>query len=398
MSDIHEQTLQEETTYEAGSEAENTMDNPHSQSESTEYSDSSFIENTYDYSDTTSVNSEERFRRLQDEARRHGMEITDNIETSRQFQSPELRSDSEISDYSLKNFGNRICWICLSDTGFSELDTTDRFTENYKPWIHPCKCRGTQRWVHQACLRRWIDMKQKGDLTVKVKCSQCKYAYEILKPHNSKVVKSGKRLIEISQCISILSIATSASAAAFCTLSGVGSIIAIRVCGQKQVYTYIRQRPVLSFFSFIAVPPALIFSRRLFAWELPVMKMVAKVTEKSREEYDSTVKRMERTLAPAFNQSKPRLVFGALATPIFGCYLGEKIFKGDWWEQGLNKVLRCLAGTGIYIGAKIVMKSYYLYSQNEAHKQTRIADFSKKKSSKPRSATRTVGRFQLPSF
>ena len=126
------------------------------------------------------------------------MHITDNQATSSSL--PDLiDSDSSVCSTVVK-----VCWICLSDTEYSELDTTDRYTENYQPWIHPCKCKGTQRWVHQACLRRWIDMKQKGDLSVKVKCSQCKYAYEILKPASSKILKTGKRVIEISQCISIL--------------------------------------------------------------------------------------------------------------------------------------------------------------------------------------------------
>ncbi|VDL64655.1 unnamed protein product [Hymenolepis diminuta] len=30
-------------------------------------------------------------------------------------------------------------------------------------WIHPCRCRGSSKWVHQDCLQRWIDEKHRLD-------------------------------------------------------------------------------------------------------------------------------------------------------------------------------------------------------------------------------------------
>ena len=50
------------------------------------------------------------------------------------------------------------------------------------------RCRGTTKWVHQACMQRWIDEKQKGNLNINVECPQCNTAYVIQFPHPTFVV------------------------------------------------------------------------------------------------------------------------------------------------------------------------------------------------------------------
>ena len=49
-------------------------------------------------------------------------------------------------------------------------------------WVQPCMCKGTTKWVHQFCLQRWIDEKQKGNSTAKVACPQCNMVSK--RPHH----------------------------------------------------------------------------------------------------------------------------------------------------------------------------------------------------------------------
>ena len=49
-------------------------------------------------------------------------------------------------------------------------------------WVRPCRCRGTTKWVHQMCLQRWIDEKQRGNSNAKVACPQCNTEYLIVFP------------------------------------------------------------------------------------------------------------------------------------------------------------------------------------------------------------------------
>jgi len=66
----------------------------------------------------------------------------------------------------------RTCWVCFA----SEEDDRDAL------WVRPCRCRGTNRWVHQMCLQRWVDEKQRGNSTAKVLCPQCNTEYLIIFP------------------------------------------------------------------------------------------------------------------------------------------------------------------------------------------------------------------------
>lgn len=64
------------------------------------------------------------------------------------------------------------CWVCYAN---------DEDEDNIE-WVRPCKCRGTAKWVHQDCLQRWIDEKQKINSNAKVFCSQCNTEYILVFP------------------------------------------------------------------------------------------------------------------------------------------------------------------------------------------------------------------------
>ena len=57
------------------------------------------------------------------------------------------------------------CWVCFlseDDVIGNEQDVAIAGTGDEQDWVKPCKCRGTAKWVHQSCLQRWIDEKQKS--------------------------------------------------------------------------------------------------------------------------------------------------------------------------------------------------------------------------------------------
>lgn len=74
------------------------------------------------------------------------------------------------------NEDERSCWICFA------TDDDNRLAA----WVQPCKCRGTTKWVHQSCLYRWVDEKQKGNALRAVSCQQCQTEYIIVFPHMGK--------------------------------------------------------------------------------------------------------------------------------------------------------------------------------------------------------------------
>nr|XP_060498020.1 E3 ubiquitin-protein ligase MARCHF5 [Panthera onca] len=75
-------------------------------------------------------------------------------------------------DQALQQMLDRSCWVCFA------TDEDDRTAE----WVRPCRCRGSTKWVHQACLQRWVDEKQRGNSTARVACPQCNAEYLIVFP------------------------------------------------------------------------------------------------------------------------------------------------------------------------------------------------------------------------
>jgi hypothetical protein len=40
--------------------------------------------------------------------------------------------------------------------------------------ISPCKCSGSQKWIHEVCLKKWYEMKSENRV-----CSVCKYRFKV---------------------------------------------------------------------------------------------------------------------------------------------------------------------------------------------------------------------------
>lgn len=85
------------------------------------------------------------------------------------------------------------CWVCFGST------EDDKEAE----WVQPCKCRGTTKWVHQSCLQRWIDEKQKGNSSASVSCPQCNAEYILVFPPFGKLVLTFSNYQAVNYCTNI---------------------------------------------------------------------------------------------------------------------------------------------------------------------------------------------------
>lgn len=95
----------------------------------------------------------------------------DGDQTRSQSQRSQLLQQQDCGD------SERSCWICFAS------DEDNRLAA----WVQPCKCRGSTKWVHQSCLYRWVDEKQKGNALRTVSCQQCQTEYIIVFPHMGKL-------------------------------------------------------------------------------------------------------------------------------------------------------------------------------------------------------------------
>eukprot|EP01047_Picozoa_sp_COSAG01_P116985 COSAG01_NODE_45655_length_407_cov_1.360390_1_plen_132_part_10 len=66
--------------------------------------------------------------------------------------------------------GDAVCRICLES-----LDDPNPFADNHL--IAPCRCKGTQAWVHRGCLNRWRSVQQDRAFS---QCTECFFTYEYI--------------------------------------------------------------------------------------------------------------------------------------------------------------------------------------------------------------------------
>lgn len=76
------------------------------------------------------------------------------------------------------------CRICL------ENNIIQTNTEPEEPFISPCVCHGTMKYVHESCLKKWIPKQVKK--TSKAECEICKSKYKI--KFQTKLVYSSEKM------------------------------------------------------------------------------------------------------------------------------------------------------------------------------------------------------------
>lgn len=79
---------------------------------------------------------------------------------------------ADLSDIPDRVNDERECWVCF----LSESETPDA------EWVRPCKCDGSVGYVHQDCVKRWVEEKQKSDINLDVECPQCQTKYRFVFP------------------------------------------------------------------------------------------------------------------------------------------------------------------------------------------------------------------------
>lgn len=96
---------------------------------------------------------------------------TDENNTDNEDAIAAINSQLDLKEASQK----RLCWVCFG----TEQDDSENCPN---VWICPCQCKGTMKWVHEECLQRWIDEKQKRAFSSRVSCSQCRTHYVVRFP------------------------------------------------------------------------------------------------------------------------------------------------------------------------------------------------------------------------
>ncbi|XP_027195851.2 E3 ubiquitin-protein ligase MARCHF5-like [Dermatophagoides pteronyssinus] len=279
---------------------------------------------------------------------------------------------------------SRQCWVCLA----SDDDDDDDEEDDKKPdteWIHPCRCNGSAKWVHQNCLQQWIDEKQKYNSSLNVSCTQCNTEYLIVFPQHGKIFYTIELCDRILYSASPLAAITCIVGSIYWSAVCYGAFTIMQVLGKENGKIVIEQSdPLVLLVGLPSIPVALILSK-LIRWEDQILKlwiqnkcrlplfgyvMGKPAAEKSREYAEQTIFARDSMSDPI---SICRNFCGALILPTAATFFG-----GIFFDNIKSNFSRAILGGLTFVLAKGFIK--ILLRQNQYIRQThrKILNFDDK--------------------
>jgi len=278
-----------------------------------------------------------------------------------------LNSSSALSEQNSQD--EKQCWVCFA----SEKDDTSAV------WTSPCRCRGTTKWVHQACIQRWVDEKQKGDYMLAVECPQCGTRYVIHLPSGNYFVTL---LDKGEQCIQYLVPRITGGVCVgslywICVTFGAVSLM--QVMGQQRALIVMERADPLFLLVSLPLVPVVLFLGKMIRWEEPVLKSLRKyvpLIPLSRYilpvfNYTPEEQSLQATLPPVSDTAIITRTFcGAIFFPTIATFLGSALY-----ENVPSQLKRTLLGGFTFIAIKGVLKIYHKQHSYIRQCKRQILDF-----------------------
>ncbi|XP_054082054.1 E3 ubiquitin-protein ligase MARCHF5 [Zeugodacus cucurbitae] len=269
--------------------------------------------------------------------------------------------------------GERSCWICFA------TDEDNRLA----PWVQPCKCRGTTKWVHQSCLYRWVDEKQKGNGMRAVSCQQCQTEYIIVFPQMGKVANLLEAFDNIIKRLSPFLAAGIFVGSLYWTAVTYGAVTFLQIVGHKKGLALMENGdPLILLLGLPAIPVGLILGR-MIRWEDAVIRLIRNRRSVARkfplmnfiipypEDEEEQLAQNPATPTLADPVSATRIFCGALILPTISTIVGRLLFESI--EDTLH---RTLLGGLTFIAVKGILKIYLKQQQYTRKKKRRIVDYT----------------------
>lgn len=268
----------------------------------------------------------------------------------------------------------RSCWICFATDEDNKLAA----------WVQPCKCRGTTKWVHQSCLHRWIDEKQRGNALRSVSCQQCQTEYIIVFPQMGSFAIILEGFDNIIKRLSPFLAAGVIVGSLYWTAVTYGAVTVLQIVGHKNGLALMENGdPLILLIGLPAIPVGLVLGR-MIRWEEAVLRLIRNKRSVARkfplmslivpypdEEEDDENSQNQTT--PSFSDalSATRVFCGALLLPTISSIVGKLLF-----ESVENTLHRTLLGGLAFITVKGMLKIYLKQQQYNRKKERKVIDYT----------------------
>lgn len=269
---------------------------------------------------------------------------------------------------------NRInCWVCFGSTD------DDKDAE----WVQPCKCRGTTKWVHQTCLQRWIDEKQKGNSSAPVSCPACNEEYILVFPPFGRLVFVLDVADRIMYKVCPLATAGIVVGSIYWTAVTYGAVTVMQILGHKEGLNTMEQADPLVLLVGLPTIPIMLILGKMVRWEDYLLKIwrrywnripgLGKLLGGSSEDQENLTERPPPDVATFSDPiSATRVLCGALLLPTMATMFGRIFFS-----HIPQNPQRTLLGGITFIAVKGVLKMYLRQQQYVRQCQRKILNYDK---------------------
>ena len=295
---------------------------------------------------------------------------TENVQQSDVTDGASSPNQPEINASSVNSEDDkRYCWVCFAT---DEDDAT-------ASWVKPCHCRGTTKWVHQGCIQRWVDEKQKGRAGAHVACPQCNTEYIIVYPNMGPLVIVLDTIDGIIFRICPFIAASIVAASIYWTAVTYGAVTVMQVVGLKDGLAMMEQADPLVLLVGLPTIPILLVLGKMLRWEDQALNLLRRHACKVPilrhflpSSYSSDDRAQSEEVPPMSDPvSATRILCGALLLPSIASICGKIFF-----ESIHSNFQRTLLGGIAFITIKGAFKIYHKQQQYVRQCQRRIMDYT----------------------
>ncbi|XP_011342612.1 E3 ubiquitin-protein ligase MARCH5 isoform X2 [Ooceraea biroi] len=274
------------------------------------------------------------------------------------------------SESSLTPDEERYCWVCFAT---EEDDVT-------AAWVKPCHCRGTTKWVHQGCIQRWVDEKQKGHASHTVACPQCNTEYIIVYPNMGPLVIVLDTIDAVIFRVCPFIAAGIVVGSIYWTAVTYGAVTVMQVVGHKDGLTMMEQADPLVLLVGLPTIPIMLVLGKMLRWEDQALSFLRRHASKVPilrhflpSSYSDVNTSIQSDDIPPMNDpvSATRILCGALLLPTIASLCGKLFF-----ESISSNFQRTLLGGVAFITIKGAFKIYHKQQQYKRQCQRRVMDYT----------------------
>lgn len=287
-------------------------------------------------------------------------------------ENSEIESDNDFTDYENEEMiqfhhrgpvkdeaeseeDEKQCWVCFAS---EEDDPAAAF-------VHPCRCRGTTKWVHQVCIQRWVDEKQKGNNYAGVSCPQCGTEYFIKFPDAGGIVRILDAFDKLIGRLCPVIAGGVGVGSLYWTCVTYGAVTVMQITGHERGLVLMETAdPLLLLVSLPLVPLGLVLGK-MVKWQEPLLQGLRKYVPRltitrfllpvfsiqPAREGSSAAASLPASAEPV---SVTRTFCGALFFPTVATFLGRALF-----DNIKSPLRRAAMGGFTFVAVKGVLKIYH---------------------------------------